>query len=242
MIAPSRSPSRYGDGDRDRDRDAVLDLPWWPCTGMTSLLLHSTDGTLYKVPDTPDTIPRDYDCALALPSDMQRQITGSGGASGWPLAPIDPKCVVVVTTPSASAAARPNVYWFVRLSLTPQVLRRVPGSIRRKMLQTLSTDPIFRDSTLLTTFSNDDDTELDPAAMGWESVEPPRLNDDDDAPVVAEGRTPMVCCVCHDRPVSRILVPCGHGVLCAQCGSEQRSWRRCPICRATVVQVRPLFT
>jgi len=53
-----------------------------------------------------------------------------------------------------------------------------------------------------------------------------------------------MCVVCMDRAVSRVLVPCGHTILCAGCGSQQGLSRidyKCPECRADVEQAIRIF-
>ena len=53
-----------------------------------------------------------------------------------------------------------------------------------------------------------------------------------------------VCCVCMERAVSRVMVPCGHAILCSRCGSRQglrRIDHKCPECRSHVEQVMKIF-
>jgi hypothetical protein len=46
-----------------------------------------------------------------------------------------------------------------------------------------------------------------------------------------------VCVVCLERPVCRLLVPCGHPCLCQVCSTEQglkKLRHKCPECRSAI--------
>lgn len=47
-----------------------------------------------------------------------------------------------------------------------------------------------------------------------------------------------VCAVCYDRAIDVLVDPCGHIVICAVC-AERLNPRKCPICRADILQVLP---
>lgn len=219
---------------------------WWPITGASSLYVESDVGDLYRVPDTHDTVPRDYDHALSIPPGDQMAIVG-GNDKAWP-SMIDPKCVVVVRVrglPHSTSHAR-YTYWFVRLSFTPQILRRVPPSVRIRLRTSLLQCAAFTQSTLITEYM-DTGTELNPELQGWvqydgrEAVSsPPRAPASASRAPALPETPPSMCLICTARPVQRVLVPCGHAVLCSTCGSTW-VWRRCPVCRAYVQHVNPLF-
>ena len=62
-------------------------------------------------------------------------------------------------------------------------------------------------------------------------------------PEIIKPGTKM-CCICLGRAVSRVLVPCGHTILCAGCGDRQGLSRmdyKCPECRSDVEQVIRIF-
>lgn len=49
----------------------------------------------------------------------------------------------------------------------------------------------------------------------------------------------ITCKICQDRQVQRLIIPCGHLILCAECLSIEMSLRKvCPVCR---VQIRDHF-
>ena len=53
-----------------------------------------------------------------------------------------------------------------------------------------------------------------------------------------------LCCICLERAVARVLVPCGHTILCAGCGDQQGLSRidyKCPECRSDVEQAIRIF-
>lgn len=53
-----------------------------------------------------------------------------------------------------------------------------------------------------------------------------------------------LCCICMERAVARVLVPCGHTILCSGCGSQQglrRIDHKCPECRSHVAQAIKIF-
>lgn len=139
---------------------------WWPITGAVLLLVEGTDGALYQVPDTHDTVPRDYDHALSIPHDDQRAIA-LGRDDAWPVS-VDPKCIVVVRARGQVHAGAPAncTYWFVRLSNTPQILRRVPASVRARLRTSLLQCAAFTHSTLITEYM-DSGTEFSPTLQGW---------------------------------------------------------------------------
>lgn len=47
------------------------------------------------------------------------------------------------------------------------------------------------------------------------------------------------CCVCYDRPIDTCLMPCGHVALCWNCASRLPQ-RRCPLCRADIIEMQPV--
>ncbi len=47
------------------------------------------------------------------------------------------------------------------------------------------------------------------------------------------------CCICLERPVSHICIPCGHFCLCEGCLLKPGA--PCPICRAHVTQIIKVF-
>ena len=62
-------------------------------------------------------------------------------------------------------------------------------------------------------------------------------------PEIIKPGTKM-CCICLERAVSRVLVPCGHTILCAGCGDRQGLSRidyKCPECRSDVEQAIRIF-
>ncbi|KAH3766970.1 hypothetical protein Pelo_1191 [Pelomyxa schiedti] len=50
--------------------------------------------------------------------------------------------------------------------------------------------------------------------------------------------TSMECIVCDERPRNIRFHPCGHGVCCSECASNVR---KCPFCRAPILQKQKLF-
>ena len=218
---------------------------WWPITGAASLFVETAGGDLYRVPDTHDTVPRDYDHALSIPPDVQRAIL-VGRDEAWPTT-IDPKCIVVVRARGMFHAGAPSncTYWFVRLSCTPQILRRVPASVRARLRTSLLQCAAFTQSTLITEYM-DSGAEFCPEQQTWTRCGPP---DAPASPACAppappapptKPHEPPTCAICLMRPPQRVLIPCGHAVLCAGC-SVEREWSRCPVCRANVQHVNLLF-
>lgn len=62
-------------------------------------------------------------------------------------------------------------------------------------------------------------------------------------PEIIKPGTKM-CCICLERAVSRVLIPCGHTILCAGCGDRQGLSRmdyKCPECRSDVEQAIRIF-
>ena len=233
---------------------------WWPITGASSLLIESNTGELYRVPDTHDIVPRDYDHALSIPPDIQRAIVG-GDDKAWP-ATIDPKCIVIVRTRRVSLAepSSGSTYWFVRLGGTPQILRRVPPSVRSRVRTSLLQCATFTQSTLITEYM-DTGAELRPELMPWTRYDghgtpfvpaPGHSRSSKSSKSSKSSMSSMssapppllsphtVCSICLTNPPRRVFIPCGHAVLCAACGAA-RLWRHCPICRAYVHHVNPLF-
>ena len=46
-----------------------------------------------------------------------------------------------------------------------------------------------------------------------------------------DGNCDDMCCICMEREVDSVFVPCGHLKCCLECGLTQN---RCPICRENV--------
>jgi len=218
---------------------------WWPITGAVSLFVETATGDLYQVPDTHDTVPRDYDHALSVPPNLQRAIL-FGHDEAWP-ATVDPKCIVVVRARGLFHVGAPAncTYWFVRLSCTPQILRRVPASVRARLRTSLLQCAAFTQSTLITEYM-DTGADFRPELQAWARREthevPGPTTDARVGECVGTAPAPAApsCAVCLVRPPQRVLIPCGHAVLCASCGAG-REWSRCPVCRASVQHVNPLF-
>ena len=61
------------------------------------------------------------------------------------------------------------------------------------------------------------------------------------APMANDLPTERACVVCLDKPPSCVLIPCGHLVLCMECGGTQ-SITLCPICRAGIGQRIRVFS
>ena len=243
---------------------------WWPRTGATSLFVADADGGLLRVPDSFEVMPRNYDCALALPTPIQRQIQ-RGALDAWPRQ-VDPKCVVILMAHGRRGAdhLEPQcVFWFVRLSHTPNVLRRVPRAVRARIVASLVGDAVFKRSTLVTHYA-DCDLVFEPLLQRWDllalALPLPLAGRDDERPS-AHGPTPSgrvgpvapaapathathathaspsphVCAICCERPPTWILIPCGHAVLCGPC-ERAHVWSSCPMCRSAVVHTNPVFT
>lgn len=217
---------------------------WWPITGAASLFVETSSGVLYQVPDTHDIVPRDYDHALSIPPDAQRAIV-AGRNEGWP-STIDPKCVVVVRGRGRPHAGPPAncTYWFVRLSATPQILRRVPASVRARLRTSLLQCAAFTHSTLITEYM-DTGADFMPELQTWvrsegHKAQAPPAGEFVGATRTAVGHAPSSCAVCLVRPPQCVLIPCGHAVLCASCGAS-KEWSSCPVCRSRVHHVNPLF-
>jgi hypothetical protein len=213
---------------------------------MTTLLVQSSDGTLYRVPDTVDVVPRDYDYALSLPSDAQAAILRGEGRA-WP-AQMDPKCIVVVRArgppPVGDAVRCACTFWFVRLSHTPQILRRVPPDVRDRLRASLAQHTLFERSTLITDYM-DTCVEFQPEAQAWERADPlvgeACCDKEESAGGGVNGHGSATrCVVCCARPARRVFIPCGHAVVCGECGSA-RSWSKCPICRSAVQHVNLVY-
>ena len=65
---------------------------------------------------------------------------------------------------------------------------------------------------------------------------------EDEAETIPPGT--KICCICMERAVSRVFVPCGHTILCSGCGSRQGLTRidhKCPECRSPVEQAIKIF-
>ena len=61
-----------------------------------------------------------------------------------------------------------------------------------------------------------------------------------------EGSTTNIktCIICMERHVSRLLIPCGHAVLCDKCSSESRLLKmkmKCPECRQKIKSSNKIF-
>lgn len=60
----------------------------------------------------------------------------------------------------------------------------------------------------------------------------------EDPVVIAAAKRALnltTCKICNEEQVQRLIVPCGHLVLCAKCLSVEMTQRsRCPICRADI--------
>jgi hypothetical protein len=221
---------------------------WWPITGAASLFVETATGDLYRVPDTHDTVPRDYDHALSIPPEFQRAILG-GRDEAWP-ATIDPKCIVVVRARGMFHSGAPTncTYWFARLSCTPQILRRVPASVRARLRKSLLQCAAFTQSTLITEYM-DTGADWRPELQAWvrcSAADGPQPSAGESvgatavvAASAASAASPK-CAICLAQPPQRVLIPCGHAVLCARCAVETE-WRRCPVCRSNVQHVNMLF-
>ncbi|CAD7959504.1 unnamed protein product [Amoebophrya sp. A25] len=69
-----------------------------------------------------------------------------------------------------------------------------------------------------------DQEDLDPVPSA------PPLDD-----MLAEAQEDLICVICLDKPCVARYTPCGHQVVCLECGeSWLKSHATCPICRATV--------
>jgi hypothetical protein len=53
------------------------------------------------------------------------------------------------------------------------------------------------------------------------------------------------CSICLDREINVIFRPCHHATMCDQCVTADQSWirhhKKCPICRAVVSDVSPVY-
>jgi len=52
-----------------------------------------------------------------------------------------------------------------------------------------------------------------------------------------EGADDQTCCICMDAPRNTVMYPCGHQILCKDCGDRFKKEARhqvCPICRNRV--------
>ena len=70
------------------------------------------------------------------------------------------------------------------------------------------------------------------------------VNDEVEAEAETVKPGTKICCICMERAVSRVLVPCGHTILCSGCGSRQglkRIDHKCPECRSNVEQAVKIF-
>ena len=58
------------------------------------------------------------------------------------------------------------------------------------------------------------------------------------AAATAAAKAPETCSVCLAEKVNRVLIPCGHIVLCGGCADTiiRDGPRRCPVCRAEIVE------
>lgn len=223
--------------------DKTVSIPqhacWWPITGAASLLVKGTNGVLYQVPDTYDVVPRDYDHALSVPHESQQAIA-AGCDEAWPTT-IDPKCVVVVRARGWFHEGLPVrcTYWFVRLCSTPQILRRVPATVRARVRTSLLQCAPFTNSTLITEYM---DTGVDfcPELQAWARCDEQGMVASSPDELISAPSTASRCVICLERSPQRVLIPCGHAVLCASCG-EGQIWSHCPVCRSSVLHVNPLF-
>ena len=48
-----------------------------------------------------------------------------------------------------------------------------------------------------------------------------------------------LCSICHDKPATLALIPCGHQCCCPTC--ETRLGGRCPVCRAPFREAMKIF-
>jgi len=230
---------------------------WWPLTGMTRLLVTHTDGHCYVVPSTFDVVPRDYDCALALPAARQQRIC-QGDEAAWPKE-IDPKCVVVLMGRVLEGTSVP--FWFTRLSLTPHVLRRVPLGCRNSIRDSLELDETFRTSTLVTHYI-DSGSVFDASIQTWElynnqraSWTSPGLPQDQNTRIISprdleistkdrglpdETTFCLACVICQDNPPQYVALPCGHLSFCRQC-AQVTNFETCPLCRSPISYTTRIF-
>lgn len=188
------------------------------------------------MPETLDLLPRDYDCALCLPEEVQTQIVSDAKRVDiWPRM-LDPKCIVIVVTTQPSR----RYHWFVRLSLTPNILRLVPPLVCSRTIHALKGNDLFTTSTLLTDYSEAIDEFPDVRALGWE-----RGGDDGRLAPIDRGKGPTmvvgICAVCLTLPANRVFIPCGHAALCHVC-EKNWEWRNCPLCRDVVRHTNPFFS
>ena len=82
-------------------------------------------------------------------------------------------------------------------------------------------------------------------SLGGPPPQPPVVNpaarDDDDGSevrVVSDDPYAGVCTVCHERPRTMKILPCGHDAFCAECLADLPQ-RICPLCRADIQSVVP---
>lgn len=61
------------------------------------------------------------------------------------------------------------------------------------------------------------------------------------APPAAEVDDADLCVVCLDEPRSIVVLPCVHFVLCSCCVPAVRQLGCCPVCRAAVTDLKPLY-
>lgn len=232
-------------------------LCWWPRARTTTLFVPKNDGELCVVPV--DSVVRDYDFPLSVPLADQNKITVARSdrpSDGWPSI-LDPKCVVVVQSTQG------KFHWFVRLQMTPHILRRVPGTIVSSVMDALRATPCFSTSTLLNDYI---DTGSPVDTTGWQREDEYReaLRDrysiQNLRPVQVSETCPRslsssptllpppkqqssVCVVCMNYASTRVLLPCGHIALCASCASS-RCWvgGACPVCRSRIEYTTVTFT
>jgi len=56
-----------------------------------------------------------------------------------------------------------------------------------------------------------------------------------------EYRGSDMCCICMERRKDAVFTPCGHRVVCVNCGDRLKSSRKCPICRQDIHTVVRIF-
>jgi hypothetical protein len=181
---------------------------WWPRTGTTTSFVQNSDGQLRVVPS--DLIVRDYDCPLSLPFATQGKIATFPASVGWPSS-IDPKCIVVL------GPVESRFHWFVRLSMTPHVLRQVPPAVVQTTTDAMRATENFSRSSLLTRYT---DCGMDLDMNHWQTE--------------LEYRAYLA-----DMPV---LLPCGHLLRFEKC-QISNTWTDalCPVCRVEVDYTAAVF-
>ena len=126
---------------------------WWGRSLTRELYVVAPDGHLRMVPSS--SVERDYDFPLALPYSTQSQLIWSAQNDApcamWPPV-LDPKAVVVLSQPNEGKPPKQRHFWFVRLSMTPHILRRLPPSVVQSITQALQSSDRFSNSTLLTEY------------------------------------------------------------------------------------------